>query len=366
MRRLKVAQLRHLVDVLQQIYAAETLDGFSAAVPQAIQKLVSAHTVVLTEVNPRLGRARWVLEPSDAPVARFQDAFEHHMHEDPIVAWFAQSTDGRAMRMSDVVARADFHRRGIYNEVYRPSGIEYQVAFAIVTPRPLMLGVTVNRDRVDFTEDDRAALDVLRPHLIQAYRNAEALTNVQRQVALLIRGAEQLGQALVLIGSAGRILGQTAIARDCLGYHFAWPRRGTSSDLPEPLRSWMCDQLSRSSDPDTHLIPPAPFVTERDGNRLVVRLLAAGGQILLVLEECRTARIPSRDVAVLGLSRREAEVLSWVAEGKTNPEIAIILGLAVATVRHHVERILQKLGVETRTAAAALAFQSAQRSAAQR
>ena len=55
------------------------------------------------------------------------------------------------MRISDVVTRREFHRRGVYNEVYRPSRIEYQVAFAIATPRPLMLGVTVNRDRLDFS-----------------------------------------------------------------------------------------------------------------------------------------------------------------------------------------------------------------------
>jgi len=363
-RRLESARLRRLVDVLEQIYSVQDLDAFSAVVPLAVQKLVSAHTIVLTEVNPRLGRARWVLAPSDAPVARFQDAFERHMQEDPIVAWFAQATGGQAMRMSDVVTRSDFHRRGVYNEVYRPSGIEYQVAFAIATPQPLMLGVTVNRDRRDFTEGDRALLDVLRPHLIQAYRNAEVLMNVQGQVALLIRGAEELGQALALVGSNGTVLGQTAVARDFLGYYFAWPRRRASAELPEPLTSWVRDQLSRRV--DKLLTPRAPFVTERDGSLLVVRLLEARGQTLLVFEERRTAPVSWRDVAPLGLTRREAEVLSWVAEGKTNSEIAIILGLSVATVRHHVERILQKLGVETRTAAAALALQSTRRTATHR
>lgn len=59
----------------------------------------------------------------------------------------------------------------------------------------------------------------------------------------------------------------------------------------------------------------------------------------------------------LGLSRREAEVLLWVAQGKTNPEIALILGLSPRTVGKHLERVFPKLGVETRTAAAASAFE---------
>lgn len=54
-----------------------------------------------------------------------------------------------------------------------------------------------------------------------------------------------------------------------------------------------------------------------------------------------------------GLTRRECEVLLWLVEGKRDREIAIILGISPRTVSNHVARILQKLGVETRTAAAA-------------
>ena len=52
------------------------------------------------------------------------------------------------------------------------------------------------------------------------------------------------------------------------------------------------------------------------------------------------------------LSAREADVLSWVAEAKTNKEIALILGISSRTVQKHLESIFSKLGVETRTAAA--------------
>ncbi len=61
----------------------------------------------------------------------------------------------------------------------------------------------------------------------------------------------------------------------------------------------------------------------------------------------------------LGLTRREGEVLGWVAQGKTNAEIGIIVSARPRTVEKHLERIFGKLGVETRTAAAALALQGA-------
>jgi DNA-binding CsgD family transcriptional regulator len=55
----------------------------------------------------------------------------------------------------------------------------------------------------------------------------------------------------------------------------------------------------------------------------------------------------------LQLTAREREVLTWVARGKTNLEIARVLSIAPGTMRKHLENVYDKLGVPTRTAAAA-------------
>jgi len=60
----------------------------------------------------------------------------------------------------------------------------------------------------------------------------------------------------------------------------------------------------------------------------------------------------------LGLSEREADVLFWMAQGKANSDICVLLGLQLTTVKKHNERIFQKLGVENRTTAAALAVET--------
>ena len=59
----------------------------------------------------------------------------------------------------------------------------------------------------------------------------------------------------------------------------------------------------------------------------------------------------------LGLTPRAAETLLWVAQGKTNPEIATILGISEGTVKKHVLEIFEKLQVETRTAASLQALE---------
>jgi DNA-binding CsgD family transcriptional regulator len=75
-----------------------------------------------------------------------------------------------------------------------------------------------------------------------------------------------------------------------------------------------------------------------------------------VLELESPAERRPADLLPLGLTPREAEVLFWICEGKSNPEIGIILGSSARTVEKHVENILRKLGVPTRSAAVSTAL----------
>lgn len=78
-----------------------------------------------------------------------------------------------------------------------------------------------------------------------------------------------------------------------------------------------------------------------------------GGEAL-ILSEVETAVLPDERLRSLPLSRREQEILRWVCQGKTNWEIATILGTSQRTVDTHMEHILKRLGVENRTAARCL------------
>ncbi|MBL9201482.1 MAG: response regulator transcription factor [Opitutaceae bacterium] len=72
----------------------------------------------------------------------------------------------------------------------------------------------------------------------------------------------------------------------------------------------------------------------------------------------RPGREPEpKDLEPLGLTPRESEVLFWVARGKTNDEIATVLGIGLTTVKKHLESTFAKLGVENRTTAAAMALE---------
>jgi DNA-binding response OmpR family regulator len=103
----------------------------------------------------------------------------------------------------------------------------------------------------------------------------------------------------------------------------------------------------------------AATLATRDGSTLTLRHRenpADQDTLLVFLDELPTAPSPA-DLKPLGLTPRETEILFWIAQGKTSPEIAIILGMQICTVKKHVENLLPKLGVETRLAAALKAME---------
>jgi CheY-like chemotaxis protein/DNA-binding CsgD family transcriptional regulator len=149
------------------------------------------------------------------------------------------------------------------------------------------------------------------------------------ELALRLEAEAQLSQSLdravVLADSGGRIVFSTRLAADLLHKHFA----GHLGDrLPAGLIGGSVSSLI------------VRRFAERDRNDLQ----------MLVLEEKGAPPGPAALLA-LGLTAREAEVLYWIAQGKSNPDIATILSANVRTVHKHVEHIFQKLGLETRNAA---------------
>jgi DNA-binding CsgD family transcriptional regulator len=86
-------------------------------------------------------------------------------------------------------------------------------------------------------------------------------------------------------------------------------------------------------------------------------------EILVPYVYCTYARVlvhesrrPGARRAVPEVTRRETEILRWIQEGKTNADIARILGLSPWTVKNHVQNMLKKLGVQNRAQAVSRAI----------
>jgi DNA-binding CsgD family transcriptional regulator len=333
------------------LYTLGDLATFRNRIVQILPRVVPGDVVTYAEIDPASRRIRWAPEPEVAfGLAEAGSIFARHMQGLPLFRSYRRG-DGSATKISDHMTRSQFQRTPLYNEFYRRSGLEYHIAKGLPGPAGFVTAVSLLRRDRDFGERDRLLLDLLRPHLNQAYRNAQVMGTMQRELTALRGGVEALEQGLVVLDADGRAALVTTRARRWLE-DYVGPV--ASSGLPPKLAEWVRSVRSAPSGDDAPA-PRTPLILELPGRQLVVRLVSMGAEAVLMLTEHSTERRPEA-LAALGLSRRETEALTWVAEGKTNAEIAIILGTSVRTIDKHLERIFRKLGVETRTAAAALAL----------
>lgn len=184
------------------------------------------------------------------------------------------------------------------------------------------------------------------------------------------RLARQAGNALDAFGHAcitlrasdGRMLWQTPLARDLLATWYPEDTARRPLHAPQPVIDWLQRHLA---DAVRQLEPPRLSLAD-GARRLTFRLHrrtddedegeGAGGEWLVVMREESDTSVIEAMGAALGLTAREAQVLYWVVKGKINRDIADIVGASPATVKKHLEHVYAKLGVETRTAAAAMAM----------
>ncbi len=164
------------------------------------------------------------------------------------------------------------------------------------------------------------------------------------------------GRFLLAVNRAGKIMWSTPQAQKLLADHFA---AGGSEEmvLPEPLREW----LEQAQKGKAGAKAQAASFPERPELKLHYMGNAGPNEFLLRLAKDSSAGLPAEFSSELGLTTREGEVLSWLSKGKTNRDIAQILGLSPRTVDKHLEQIYAKLGVENRTAAAAIAANAARK-----
>jgi DNA-binding NarL/FixJ family response regulator len=165
------------------------------------------------------------------------------------------------------------------------------------------------------------------------------------------------GRYLLAVNGVGKIMWATPQAQKLLSDALS-PDSDDDVVLPDPIPQWL-DQARKGK-----VGSKAAIMTALPGDEQL-RLQYMGrlgtNEFLLRLAKDSGADAPAEFSSELGLTTREGEVLSWLSKGKTNRDIAQILGLSPRTVDKHLEQIYSKLGVENRTAAAAIAVNAKHR-----
>jgi DNA-binding CsgD family transcriptional regulator len=295
-----------------------------------------------------------------------RDILNSHLHEHPLLPIVdATRADGvpRANRWSDVITLRQFRQTGLYHDFYRLIPSNRQIGLALRINETAFLSLTFNRRGLDFHAVHERALEALSRYVGYVVRTM--LAQAKLEDALALRELAVGGDAVIIVDESGTVLFATERAQRMLRDYFSAVKQG----LPPELGGW----LKRD--------PPAGarLSRQRPGGQLVCAcghpMPWPGATLDAILRGgARPARVrclrftedrDSDDVLSFqsrGLTPREAEVLHWIAKGKRDEEIGLILGISTPTVNHHVQAVLRKLGAETRGGAALEAFERLKRS----
>jgi len=353
MERLRTQDLRTLLDFLARLTGVPNALTLDQRVMRSLPTLVPSDLTVWSEMDPGQGQFRWAHDVDHFEFSGISRIFERNMRQHPLVTHFRRTGDGRAFKLSDFITRRNLRRQPFYDEICRPLGCEHEIAFWLGEPSQPVTAFALHRARRDFSERERLLLNVARAHVLEIRRTLIEVARAKDELVALHHGMEALDQGFVLLTRDWRVVHATRQALAWFAEYF--PGAAPSGHLPGLVRDWLQRETHRQ-DRNGHVpAPPAPLVIERNCTQLLVRFCADPPHPLLLLQERSRGTAPVA-LEALGISRREAETLTWVIEGKTNWEIGTILGISPRTVQTHLDRIYRKLGVDTRTAAVAYAL----------
>ncbi|MEO8808212.1 MAG: LuxR C-terminal-related transcriptional regulator [Burkholderiaceae bacterium] len=184
---------------------------------------------------------------------------------------------------------------------------------------------------------------VVKPVRAQEVR-ARLATHVRnaRAVRMAREAVDVGGHGVLMVDAHQRLAWSSPQAQRWLGEFFAH-EPGTAAGM-----AWLYPNIDAPEDIRNLNIGERTLTARRLGS-------VGLGEVMWLLSVRATGAQPPSRLATALLTQRETEVLSWIAKGKTNRGVADILGMSPRTVNKHLEHVFEKLGVETRAAAAALA-----------
>lgn len=344
--------------VLAEQTASST--GFVDAALEQLTGIVPSDLTTLSICDLEQGSRRVVGRKAETLSEADRAAFDRHFRFHPLVRFHSSHPGGPTQRVSDCMSLHTFRNSALHADYYRRIGINHVMALPLRIDSANVISIVFNRSRSDFRDQERGVLDAVRQPLAAVYRHLLVCEEAGLGLRCITELAAEGGWLMVRVTLGGRILDASPAALRLLRRFF--PEYTTSSQtcLPSVLLSWFV--RSRSWGLERPAINQAQgFTRTRLGNRLRVHFVSdpdngAAGFLLIKHERLD---LEATHLVQLPLTAREREVLALVVAGKTNGEIATILMISARTVQKHLEHIFQKLGVETRMAAAVRALTSA-------
>jgi DNA-binding CsgD family transcriptional regulator len=353
-------ELKRFSEAVLALHECKRPADLGASILRAIQYLLDADSHVLNWIG--VSRFEDIsMRSGEVPRETSLEVFNSHITEHPLIDMIHDARKlecSRALRWSDRMSFREFQHTGLYHDFFRHMATRHQFAITMKVGDDAALGLSFNRTSRDFRDEELRLTEMFAPHIRQLIGQMRGRLEMDQALALRELALHDL--PTVVVDEQARPLFIADQARRWLHDYFPI---ATASGLPEKLALWLRGNPSAG----------AVFIQIADGRKLTCTC----GEITTRQESDQAFMFPSahhsthvrclrfreertgKDVGLLqklGLTPREADVLFWMAEGKRNSEIGIILGTSVRTVDKHRENLFAKLGVDNRTMAVAMAW----------
>lgn len=295
------------------------LEEFPVRATEVLRELIPCEHCGYNAIDLDTGNAIVIANPHEAVFEGGPETLARLGHQNPLIVRALAGVQ-EVQRLSDHITRRRFHATELYHEVYRRISLEYQLGVQLPGigrsrgRAGQIVGLSLARTHRDFTEADALMLELLRPHFTATLERLHQLALTRAVVAGLHADGDRW---VVLVDSDDSVVWASDGAERALG-----AREG------EPLR--LEEHLRVRRVPHAYLELDALHIT-------------------------RYGCPDAEGLECLGLTTRQAEVLSLATRGLSAQQIADALVVSRRTVEKHFEAIYARLGISTRAQAIAAA-----------
>lgn len=264
---------------------------------------------------------------------RYGPIIQEHLEEHPIYHILRRSGAGPVgCKTTDFASQRALDQTPLFRNAYRHMNCRYHLALVLESPDVPRCSLTIGRNGSDYTNAQVRALQESARHFLAALGKLGRIEELERQLAGpgVLRFHAQRSRG----GKWYYSLADEVTAAE-VANHFG---QGSEKFLVPGRIALHLENVQGTT----------TICCER-GYEWDMTVHSEGSDQKLVLMEA--GPLLRMAMACPALSPREAETARWMCEGKTNPEIGIILGISAKTVEKHIANLFMKLGVETRLAA---------------
>ncbi len=332
-----------------ELHATQTMEEFSEHIGDAMRGVMTGEVCAVNWIDRRTTIALSTIYHPAAPIAEEINSLAQTLLATQAPFWLNCADEPQAA--SHHMTRTEWRKRDIHWACRQVDKEEF-ICFDVHLTSTLMLSLAEMRSRYGMYSPRRAAqAQAPRPPT-----SSRSITASPPRLALpsVATGTSALPR-LPLAWSPSNASGPPE-ARDLLADYGVVVFLDI---LPDLIRDWFVVQQLALEQPSETSKGVTPLHIQRGRQQLSLYLMRSPRTHAYRLVMQEKEAIDENDALFqgLGLSPRESEVLYWLAQGKSNPEIAIILSVSTGTVGRHLENIYPKLGLENRYAAGLMAAQ---------